>query len=126
MMKKTINIDARVDAEEINMELIDYLEKFSPTGYGNPTPLFLVENLKLIRSEPVGKEQNHLKLFLKDEKTNKTYDAIWFSPPKAAFSLKENDTIDIVCNIDKNEWRDNVSIQLRVKDALDQGKRTTV
>lgn len=115
-LTKKIQVDSKISADQINLELTDYLNKFKPTGFGNPTPTYQIGTLTLLRFEPVGRDQDHLKFFLKDTKSNKTLDAIWFSASKKAFSLEHGSAVNVLANIDTNEWNGKTSIQLRIKD----------
>ena len=62
-----INIDAKIDLNDINKEMVESLNKLEPFGEGNEMPIFAFKNLKIdsIRALSEGK---HIKMTLKDRK----------------------------------------------------------
>ena len=62
-----INIDAKINLNDINKEMVESLNKLEPFGEGNEMPIFAFKNLKIdsIRALSEGK---HIKMTLKDRK----------------------------------------------------------
>ena len=116
LLIKTLPIDYRISGDEINFELTDYLEKLEPTGFGNPSPLFAFGPVTIIQVEPIGREKNHLKLFVRDLKTNKSFEAVWFEAPSFAFSLNRGDQVELVCSISRSVWNGRSKLELRIRD----------
>ena len=56
--------DGRIELEEINDPSAMDVLKMAPFGFGNPTPLFAVENVELA-AEPVPFKENHLRVRLR-------------------------------------------------------------
>lgn len=50
-----IRIDAEVTTQEVTLQTVRELEALEPTGYGNPKPVFLIRNAKLVYA---GRDQN--------------------------------------------------------------------
>lgn len=115
LLIKTLNIDYQLSADEINFALIDYLEKLEPTGFGNPTPVFSLGPVELVQLRPVGQQKNHLKLTVKDPKTNKIFEAIWFEAPSVAFSLEQGTMLNLAFNLSRSTWNNRDRIDLRIK-----------
>ena len=119
----TIAIDAEVNLEEINWELYDLLEKFKPFGQANPKPKYMAKNLTVVKTEAVGKNGKHLRLLVKhnthvvrktigwrlcgDETDNKEN---W------ATLLQPGDKIDMVFEVEVNQWNGNRELQLTIID----------
>ncbi|WP_139854010.1 single-stranded-DNA-specific exonuclease RecJ [Aequorivita sinensis] len=111
-----ISVDAMIDLNEITPKFYRILKQFAPFGPGNMTPVFMTENLTDVGvGKCVGKDKSHLRLVVKQEKSNQ-FTGI-------GFGLADKE--DIACNgkpfkavycIDENEWQGNVSLQLRLKD----------
>lgn len=59
-----IKIDAVLPLENLTLEVVSELSRFEPFGVGNPEPVFLAEKVTVIDEQRVGKEKQHLKLFL--------------------------------------------------------------
>lgn len=93
----TLNIDAIVDAQEINFRLAEYLEKLEPFGKNNEKPLLKIENAKLKNITVVGSGK-HLKLSFYS-KAGKSFYALKFFTDIKNFGFKNGDTLDLAVNI---------------------------
>ncbi len=111
-----IEIETEIKLSDINYKLYQALECFAPFGLGNPRPVFLTRNVKVASIYPLGKEQKHLKLFLSTANNPNVFEAVYFSIPSQALELKPGDIIDVVYNLDLNQWNGEVKLQLVVKD----------
>ncbi|MCX6745501.1 MAG: single-stranded-DNA-specific exonuclease RecJ [Candidatus Parcubacteria bacterium] len=109
-------IETELDLEDLNWELFDQIEKFEPFGTANPKPLFLVKSLKVENIRQVGTDNKHLKLFLKQEKMIKGFDAIGFGMGERVSEIKYGDTVDVVCEINLNEFNGSRKLELRLVD----------
>ena len=56
-----IDVDAKVDFRDLNLEIVEKLESFKPYGQSNPKPIFAVKNVKIVDNPAVLKDR-HLKL----------------------------------------------------------------
>lgn len=108
-----LKIDTEIGLEEVNQSLVDLLKEFEPFGIGNPEPTFLTKDLEVVEIRTVGKENNHLKLVLKD-KAGKRLEAVGFN----LIDKKPNqgDMVDIVYNVRENFWNSRKRIEGRLKD----------
>jgi single-stranded-DNA-specific exonuclease len=115
-------IEAELDLEDLNWELFDQIEKFEPFGTANPKPLFLVKSLKVENIRQVGSDNKHLKLFLKHEKMIKGFAAIGFGMGERVGDIKYGDTVDVVCEINLNEFNGERKLELRLVDVKKVGE----
>jgi len=106
----TLEIDTKIDIRAINWELWEQLEKFEPTGFGNPCPVFLAEKVPVEKIRAVGKNGNHLKLKLDG------FDSIFFAASDYAFKIKEGERVDIVFQVQVDEWGQERKLQLKLLD----------
>ncbi|MEA1972354.1 MAG: single-stranded-DNA-specific exonuclease RecJ, partial [Candidatus Cloacimonadota bacterium] len=97
----------------INDTLLDWLDKFAPFGPGNMRPVFCTKQVT-IANYPYNVGRNHLKL--KVMKDGCTLDLIGFNLGNFLPFLKKNSKIDIAYSLEVNIWRNNVSIQGKLKD----------
>lgn len=109
-------IETELDLADLNWELFDQIEKFEPFGTANPKPLFLVKSLKVESLRQVGSDNKHLKLFLKHEKMIKGFDAIGFGMGQMIEHIKYGDRIEVVCEINLNEFNGKRKLELRLVD----------
>lgn len=114
-IKPIINIDAKVNINEIDKEIVKSLKELEPFGEGNKMPIFEFKNLKIdsIRSLSEGK---HVKMTLKDGNT--LINAIGFNLGCLTEEYRIGDKIDIVGNLEINSFNGVDSIQINIKDVM--------
>ncbi|HEY62741.1 MAG TPA: single-stranded-DNA-specific exonuclease RecJ [Anaerolineae bacterium] len=108
----TINADLEIKLSELTPDLLPYLDKLQPTGYGNPQAKFLCRGLQPIYHRQVGRDGNHLKLKVSDGWI--TYDAIAFN--QGYWHEHMPKYIDIIFTFEINEYQGRKNLQLNIKD----------
>lgn len=103
-------IDLNLDLSQINKELIEDLNKFSPFGIANPSPKFIFKNIKAGKCYQIGKENKHLKFYL-----NSGIQAIAFNLGERAAEISASN-IDLIAQPEINRWKGQENIQLKVDD----------
>ena len=112
-----IQIDAKIELHQISPKLMRIINQFAPFGPGNMTPVFMAENVQDTGyGKTVGQENKHLKLTLTSSGVQKPIGAIGFNLGDKLSQLKMKNRFDIVFNLDENEWKGNISLQLKLKD----------
>jgi len=89
--QQDLKIDGFLPFTSINLELAESIESLSPFGPGNPPVVLASRNLELISYSVIGKNQEHLKVKVKDQ-TGNMKDVLWWqgndSPlPQGRFDL---------------------------------------
>jgi single-stranded-DNA-specific exonuclease len=111
-----IEIDAEINLSEISPKLIRVLNQFEPFGPENMTPVFMTKNIKDTGyPKLLGKEEEHLKLFVKQE-NSEGFGAIAFFMGNKLNQILNQKPFDAVYCIDENEFKGTVTVQLRIKD----------
>ncbi len=110
-----IPIDAKIDLEQVNKDMVESLKKLEPFGEANKTPIFLFKNLKIdsIRTLSEGK---HLKMTLKSN--NIIMDAIGFNLGELADEYIIGDKIDVAGALEINTYGGMESLQINIKDIM--------
>ena len=110
-----INVDAKINLNEVNRETVESLKQLEPFGEGNKTPIFALKNLKVdsIRSLSEGK---HIKMTLKDG--NSVVNAIGFNLGYLADEYRIGDKIDVVGTLEINSFNGVDSLQINLKDVM--------
>jgi single-stranded-DNA-specific exonuclease len=108
-----IEIDLKVNPEDISLDTAEILKGFEPFGCGNPAPTFYMEQLSVLSKRGVGNRDQHLKLAL--EKDGHRLNGISFNGSKD-YLQKDWDLVDVAFNIDINDWNNTKSVQLIIKD----------
>lgn len=110
-----INIDSKINLNEIDKDVVESLKQLEPFGEGNKTPIFMFKNLKIdsIRSLSEGK---HLKMTLKEN--NIIINSIGFNLGKLANEYRIGDKIDVVGILEINSFNGTENLQINIKDLM--------
>ncbi|MBE0408409.1 MAG: single-stranded-DNA-specific exonuclease RecJ [Anaerolineales bacterium] len=108
----TLFADAEIYLSELKPELLEFLDKIQPTGYGNREAVFVSRQLHVNYHKIVGKNNAHLKLSVSDGRI--TYDAIAFNQGYWQDQLPQE--VDILYTFEMNEWNGRMNLQLNIKD----------
>ena len=110
-----IPIDARINFEQVNRDMVQSLKQLEPFGEANKTPIFLFKNLKIdsIRTLSEGK---HLKMTLKSNNT--AIDAIGFNLGELADEYIIGDKIDVAGALEINSYGGMDNLQINIKDIM--------
>lgn len=111
--EQIIEVDAQIERKDLNAQIIKDIRRIKPYGQSNPLPLFLYKGLKVSAIRTI-KEDKHLKLVLKDEKS--LIDAIGFSMGDRRDEIRIGDKIDVVGSIELNTFNTPKTIQIVLQD----------
>ncbi len=114
-LSSKLEIDLLIDLDDINWDLIKKVNCFAPFGQGNKRPCFISKKVTILSASAVGKTKDHLKIRINRTK-EKVIDGIGFGLGAQAEDLLPGDIIDIVYELNINEWNGNESIQLFILD----------
>ncbi|MCB0381175.1 MAG: single-stranded-DNA-specific exonuclease RecJ [Flavobacteriales bacterium] len=111
-----VNIDAKLELNQINDKFYSILKQFAPTGPSNMRPVFMSENVfSTSNSRIVG--DNHLKLeVFQEENPDLRFACIAFNMGYLLDEIAEGVPFSIVYNIEENTWNGNTTLQLSIKD----------
>lgn len=112
--KVRLDADCELSMEDINIDFAKELQYLEPYGTGNATPVFIVKNALVKRISPT-KGGEHTRLLV--EKDGRAITAMYFGASESALGFECGDTIDLLFNIDINDYKDVVSAQMIVRDA---------
>ncbi|MFD1161399.1 single-stranded-DNA-specific exonuclease RecJ [Hwangdonia seohaensis] len=112
-----IKIDAKIDLKEITPKFYRILKQFAPYGPSNMTPVFMTENLTDTGyGKCVGADKTHLRLTAKQPNSTKSIVCIGFGMGDKYELISDKKPFKAVYSIDENEFRGNVSLQLKLRD----------
>lgn len=109
----TVDADLEIFLSDININLAEQLRILEPYGVANPVPNFVVRGVTITEISSVS-EGKHTKLAFNNGKN--AVSAIFFSTNSASLGLFVGDKVDVLFNIDINEWGGRKSVQLIVRD----------
>ena len=111
-----INIDGILNFKDITHRFFIDLKRFNPFGPENSKPIFCTKNVyDYGPSKVVGREQEHIKLELVDDKSNNVMNGIAFGQSAQARYIKTKRSFDIVYTIEENTHKRG-EIQLQIED----------
>lgn len=112
----TINIDAELDFKEISTKFYNDLKRFNPFGPDNHKPVFCTHQVyDYGTSKVVGRDQEHIKLELVDNKSNNVMNGIAFGQSSQARYIKTKRAFDICYTIEENTHKRG-EVQLLIED----------
>ena len=106
-------IDLEIDANDITEKTTEAISLLEPYGAGNPVPLFLLKNAK-ITDMVLLSGGKHTKLIL--QKNGININAIIFGTSLDMHGFMKNDIVDVICNMEINDFRGIKTVQLILKD----------
>ena len=111
-----IDIDAEIDFRDITPKFHADLKKFNPFGPDNHKPVFCTHNVyDYGTSKVVGREQEHIKLELVDNKSNNVMNGIAFGQSSQVRYIKTKHSFDICYTIEENSHKRG-EVQLQIED----------
>ncbi len=112
-----IEVDCEVDFASLDFKFYRVLQQMAPFGPQNMTPTFITNGLlDTGYSKVVGADQTHLRVVLKDPKTNITLTGIGFGMADKMDLIKSGKPLSVAYHLEENEYNGNISLQMRIKD----------
>lgn len=112
----SVQIDAHVEIEDLNKDFFSFHRKLAPFGPHNMKPVLVLKNQKVAGYvKTMGKDENHLKFFIKQESTGKNIECVGFKLGKFADDFRAK-SFDIAFTAEENHWKGNVTYYLNIRD----------
>lgn len=108
-----VRADLTLSANDLTMKLANELLLMEPFGNGNPTPLFYLADAKITKSYAIGTGK-HLKLNL--ERDGISFAGVMFNAGYEAFNFAVGESVDLLFQLDINEYNNVKSLQLLVRE----------
>ena len=108
----SLDIDLELDVKDIDISLVEEINKLEPFGASNPSPTFAIKNMVLKEKKLMGSTKEHLKLVI--DTPNGSKSCIWWS--KGDIPLVKDDRLDIAFAPQLNTFNGSTDIQLIIKD----------
>jgi single-stranded-DNA-specific exonuclease len=111
-----LEVDDMLDFHDINRQFYYDLKRFQPFGPDNPKPRFCTRNVyDYGTSKVVGRDQEHIKLELVDNRSDIIMNGIAFGQSSQARYIKTKRSFNIVYTIEENTHKRG-EIQLHIED----------
>lgn len=113
----SVTVDLNITLDNIDWPLVRSIERMSPLGEKNPRPVFASYGLEVVKNpEPVrrGGKGEHLIFYVRQNKS--TFKAVFFGQGELKEELINKGICDLVYSPSINDWGDEDTIDLKVKD----------
>ncbi|MDD5213514.1 MAG: single-stranded-DNA-specific exonuclease RecJ [Candidatus Gracilibacteria bacterium] len=109
--KKTMTVDKIIEPLDISFTLLDKINKYKPFGIGNKKPVLMIKNFEYDKIDFLGTTGEHIKI------TNKYgFNIVGFGFGKYRDDLKSKKSLDIIFDIQENNWNNKKNLQLQIID----------
>jgi len=109
-----LRVDREIEMSDVSAELWRFLAHFGPFGQGNPKPVFLARDVRLLAApEVVGEQHLRLRIEVGD---GATPEAIAFGQAGASEWLKESSRVDLAFQLGVRQWQGIEYVQPQVLD----------
>ncbi len=105
--------DCEVAADELTMAEAEELERLEPFGVGNQTPLLVLRDAVVQRIIPLGAGKHTKLMVFKD---GQLWQAVWFGMTPGRLPIVNGDTVDMLFQLNINDYQGVRSLQLIVQD----------
>lgn len=108
----TLRLDAELPAAELTLERVEELQRLQQTGMGNPAVRLVVRDVGHAKPlQRMGADKKHAKLWITDGR--KTIEAVLWNAAEGTLPVGR---FDLACEPQLNEFRGNITVQLKVLD----------
>jgi len=122
-MTPTVEADCEVEFGDISLSLAKSLQILEPYGVGNPVPVFIMRGVHINELSGIS-DGKHTKLVLSNGRH--TLSAMYFSNSPSSLGVYVGDKVDLLFNVDINEWAGKENVQLIIRDMkLTEQERST-
>lgn len=121
-LEKTLQVDAVLPFNLLNLETMELIEEFSPFGLANPKPIFVLQKVLLKNYKLMGREQEHLKLIINFPNHDGEYEVLAWHRADLVDKLSIATEFDLAVSLDINSYRGVDKLQLIFRDFQTNGK----
>jgi len=114
-LRPTLWIDAETTLDELSWGALGQLVRLEPTGFDNVTPRLLCRDLRIRDLRTVGGGK-HLRMIVDRDAQSTVLDAVAFQQGAWANELQVGERVDLVFQLEANEWQGRQSLQMNVQD----------
>ncbi len=112
-MVQTVEADCELDFTDVNLALAKGIQLLEPYGVSNPIPAFVLRGVTVNDINGIS-DGKHTRLSIGNGRY--TLSAMYFSNSPDSLNVFVGDKVDLLFNLDVNEWGGRESVQLIVRD----------
>jgi len=112
--KIRLDADCEISMQDMTLDFAKEIQMLEPCGTGNPTPLFVLRNATVRRiTHTRGGE--HARLLL--ERDGICITGMYFGMTAMQLGFESGDQVDVLFNLDINDYKNVLSVQMIIRDA---------
>ena len=112
-MVTTVEADCLINFEDVNIALARGFQMLEPYGVSNPIPVFIMRGALVTEISGIS-DNKHTKITIGNGRH--TLSAMYFSNSPESIGIYVGDRVDLLFNIDINEWGGRESVQIILRD----------
>ena len=112
---KPVKLDITIPAYKISYDFIDKISLLEPFGFGNPSPLFALNNCEISGLRPIGKEKTHTMFNVKKDNLE-IKNCIWFNSDDVFSEVASITHVDIAFKLKLETYKDRYQYKMYVED----------
>lgn len=112
---KPVKLDITIPAYKISYDFIDKISLLEPFGFGNPAPLFALNNCEVSGVRAIGKEKNHTMFNIRKDNLE-IRNCVWFSSDDVFNDLVTTPYVDIAFKLKLETYKDKYMYKMYVED----------
>lgn len=112
-MIPTVEADLEIPFSNIDISLAEDLQALEPYGVGNPMPTFYTKGVTVNEITSIS-EGKHTRFSFGEGRGSVS--AMFFANSPDSLGIYNGDKVDIIYNLDINEWLGRRTVQLNIKD----------
>ena len=116
ILKNTIYIDAKILPSALNESFFNEIDLLSPFGPGNYDPLFMIENVKVLKSKIIQNKHINSILISKDRKSINTICFNAKNTELESYLCEKKKILNIVGKLSLNNWLGKKQVQFIIND----------
>ena len=114
--KPSIQIDSDIEIDDLNKDFFNFHRKLAPFGPHNMKPVLVLKNQKVAGYvKTMGKDNAHLKFYIRQESTGRNIECVGFKLGKFSEDFRRK-SFDMAFTAEENHWKGNVTYNLNIRD----------
>ena len=112
---KPVKVDRPLPFYKISYDFLDKISLLEPFGFGNPSPLFSLDNCQFDGLRLIGKDKKHLMMNI-IKNGNEIRNCVWFNSDDVFEDLVNLRNIDIAFKLKLETYKDRYQYKMYVED----------
>ncbi|MBD3250699.1 MAG: single-stranded-DNA-specific exonuclease RecJ [Candidatus Pacebacteria bacterium] len=115
LLEQEQQIECILPSGLVDFELVKLIDQLAPFGMANLPPIFVLEELEVLDSFSMGRDNKHLRLSLKTTE-GQVLKAVGWYKAKLLDQLEPGTKLKLATAVELNHWKGRTNLQLKIKD----------